>query len=465
MTTPPPSVPERYERPHHLWVCGRSQRGEPCRSGPDRRGRCGGQNECRPVRRGDRWHCTRPILAGGPCAEGATPDGRCGRPPARCQPLRTPRGWTRFLMRWTFFATIGLVLVITYGARVLELISPGPLNPFHSAIDHCAVCHVAAEKGPRGWLRLALGRTDPRPDNARCLTCHPLGNHAQAPHSLDPDILKRHEAKMADWPSPPVLPVTLHRAASLLNPDLGRQTPLECGLCHQEHRGHTIQERWWAEDRCNACHRRATARFVADHPPFASYPHTLRTAIKFDHRSHLRKHFSGKLADKAPRDCHHCHPDDGIGNRIAAIRFQPACGACHVDQIREVFRSGPKGLTFISLPPLDLDTLRARGVAIGEWPATSDGALSPFMSALFADTEAVTRAYTTLAGVDTQNLAAATPAQLEAIATWVWTIKGFIFDLLTQGRPVLAERLQRLLGTAPDAQILAQLSGQMPADL
>ncbi|MBF0137392.1 MAG: cytochrome c3 family protein [Magnetococcales bacterium] len=464
MDDPVPSQ-ENYERPNHPWICGRAIQGNACRSGPDHKGHCGGQSECRPVRRGDRWHCARPALAGGPCPEGPSPEGQCGRPLPTCQPVRNLRGLRRLLARWSILVAVGLILSITYGNRVLEFISPGPLSPFHSSIDNCIICHAAAEKGPRGWIKLALGRPDIQPDNLRCLKCHPLGTHAQSPHSLDPQVLKKLEPKVAEWPDPPPLPVSLHMAAPLLNPDLGRQHPLSCGLCHQEHQGHFMQETWWAQDRCNSCHRKATSRFDQDHPRFVDYPHQEQTSIKFNHRTHFQKHFHGKLADKAPKNCSVCHPDNGRNNMVSSIHFQPACGTCHIDQIREVFQSGPKGLKVLSLPPLDLDVLRQRGVAIGEWPGNSDGDLSPFMPGFFHGYPEFETAFAMLNGMDTLNLTTATDSQLTAIATLVWNIKEFVFELLISGRPALAKRWQNLLGERPDYHLLAQLSGQMPADL
>ncbi|MBF0176486.1 MAG: hypothetical protein HQL63_06515 [Magnetococcales bacterium] len=368
-------------------------------------------------------------------------------------------------MRWSLLTALGLVLFVTYGPKVLEFISPGHLNPFHSSIENCSVCHAAAERGPRSWLRLAVRRSDPQPDNLRCLKCHPLGEYAQSPHSLDPQFLKKLEPRVSEWPSPPVLPVTLHMAAPLLGSDLGHEKPLECGLCHQEHQGQSLQESWWGQDRCNSCHRKATARFDQDHPPFVGYPHREQTSIKFDHRSHFQKHFLGKLADKAPQRCQTCHPENNVGNMVSSIRFQPACGSCHIDQIREVFQSGPKGLKALSLPPLDVDALRRRGVAIGEWPTASDGELTPFMPSFFSGSPEFMAAFSLLSNVDTMNLASATEAQITAISTLVWSIKELVFDLLAHGRPALANRLQHLLGERPDYHSLAQLSGQMSAEL
>src|SRR5882762_8393546 len=84
-----------YERPNQNWICGRACLGEPCLAGPDRKGNCQATCECRPLKKRDRWHCTRPTSLGGPCAEGPLPNGQCYRPLPKCQPVRSLRAWRR----------------------------------------------------------------------------------------------------------------------------------------------------------------------------------------------------------------------------------------------------------------------------------------------------------------------------------------------------------------------------------
>ncbi|MBF0623977.1 MAG: cytochrome c3 family protein [Magnetococcales bacterium] len=454
-----------YERPTRTWVCGRSLEGRACRAEPDARGNCPGRRECHPVQRQDRWYCARPQSAGGPCAEGPAPDGTCGRPRQYCHPLRHLTVWRKIWTRWALIVACGVVLAVTYGDRVLNYVSPGPLSPAHSSIEKCATCHAAARQGPRGWLRLATGAQDPLPDNMRCLQCHPLGQAPQAPHSLDPPELKKLSRAAGEVERESPLVLSVHGAARVLTPDLGLEKPLACGLCHLEHQGASPRTSWWAEDRCNACHQRPTVRFSQDHPRFIGYPHQVQTSIKFDHRSHFMKHFLAPGQKNVPGDCLACHPSNGMGNLLASIRFKPACGGCHADQIREMFRSGPRGLPILSLPGLDLDTLRTRRVDIGEWPEGADGEISPFMTVFFAGFPGFQEATVALKGLDTTDLSRATPEQLAAVKTVAWGIKEFFHDLLTLGRPGLARRLRFFLGERPGASDLGQLTGHLPADL
>src|ERR1041385_686019 len=86
-----------YERPNQAWICGKAADGAPCRIGPDAKGHCRADFECRPMletREGEtkgRYRCTRPAEHGGPCASGPLPDGACSRAIPPCVPIRTLR--------------------------------------------------------------------------------------------------------------------------------------------------------------------------------------------------------------------------------------------------------------------------------------------------------------------------------------------------------------------------------------
>lgn len=77
-----------YERPNQKWVCGRTALGDPCRIGPDGKGCCQADFECKPRRDDDRWECTRPPIAGGECETGPLPDGTCCMTIPPCTPVR-----------------------------------------------------------------------------------------------------------------------------------------------------------------------------------------------------------------------------------------------------------------------------------------------------------------------------------------------------------------------------------------
>jgi hypothetical protein len=51
---------------------------------------------------------------------------------------------------------------------------------------------------------------------------------------------------------------------------------------------------------------------------------------------------------------------------MAVAPFEKTCSACHIDQITGKERvSGPKGIAFLSLPGLDVATLKKKNADIG----------------------------------------------------------------------------------------------------
>ena len=75
-----------YERPDSKHRCGRHRFWQKaCWQGPDHKGHCGGSSECQPIKIGERFECTRPIRAGGPC-DSPNPDGSCSQQHQPCKP-------------------------------------------------------------------------------------------------------------------------------------------------------------------------------------------------------------------------------------------------------------------------------------------------------------------------------------------------------------------------------------------
>ena len=92
-----------YERPGDNWLCGRSLTGEPCQTAPGPDGQCQARFECSPLKKGDRWKCTRPQRLGGECENGPSPAGACSIPARKCTPIKNfqaPHGDTGRSGRW-----------------------------------------------------------------------------------------------------------------------------------------------------------------------------------------------------------------------------------------------------------------------------------------------------------------------------------------------------------------------------
>ncbi len=135
----------RYERPNQNWVCGHTARGQPCRVGPDRRGRCRASSECQPRLDGERWTCTRSPDAGGKCPDGARPDGSCSRPIQSCVPVRSLRARRRQAVLWVVAFAIGLLALGLEGPAMMAMLSPGPVALEHGEIRNCNGCHESFE--------------------------------------------------------------------------------------------------------------------------------------------------------------------------------------------------------------------------------------------------------------------------------------------------------------------------------
>ena len=87
---------------------------------------------------------------------------------------------------------------------------------------------------------------------------------------------------------------------------------------------------------------------------------------------------------------------------MAVAPFEQTCAACHPGQIIGKERvSGPKGIAFLTLPGLDLQTLRKKKASIGEWPEASEAELTPFMKVMISRSE---RGRALIKSVDRLNL-------------------------------------------------------------
>jgi hypothetical protein len=264
----------RYERPTSRWVCGWAAEGRPCPMGPDGKGRCSAelQGKCEPVKRGDRWHCTRPEAFGGPCDPGPRPDGSCGRPQPThpvCQPrlsLRARRG----RLTWACVAlTVGALSMLIAGSPREWFINPGPLASQHAMLEaqfgksgSCSQCH-----GPDGFSQALTGGLFQPVSDTACLKCHAAPAHHPSPQQI---------------------------AA-------GSAMAQRCADCHTEHRGPEHHLSRVADRTCTTCHgnlpavrpqttvaRRVTS-FAADHPEARLIAARAidETPLRFEHQVHM----------------------------------------------------------------------------------------------------------------------------------------------------------------------------------
>jgi hypothetical protein len=322
-----------YERPTARRRCGRGVLwGTPCPGGPNPDGSCGGTADCAPVRaRGDRYECRRPVALGGACAEGPLPDGRCAhrRPP--CSPRPTFRVWRGRFALVALGAVVALLVAFAEHGRLtpagINSVTPGPLFGPHAGFapqGACSTCHQAHGAG-LGAMAVAL--FEPADMAAKCTACHVFEGNARTAHNTTfPD-----------------------------RPDLDE---VMCERCHRDHRGADVDLDDIDDRACAGCHAKRFDDFATGHPPFpASYPHDRESAIKFDHASHIGKHFSDpKVADKAPTSCAACHDVAASGAAVLPKGYGETCAACHDGQIAD------RTLVILGLPEFAANALDAEAV-------------------------------------------------------------------------------------------------------
>lgn len=456
-----------YERPNQTWVCGRSAVGQPCPAGPDARGICQATCECTPVRKGDRWVCTRHAAFGGPCMPGPLPDGQCARHIPKCTPVRSLRS-KRFL-------TVLLVTATTAGALLLALgtksgrrfLSPGELSFQHSSIgSQCSDCHAhaGAQMAPIEWL--AGAATSPAEDGGRlCLKCHDLGAHPFDPHGTGLGSLRKaraaHPATSASTP-----PVRIALAGLIAGNPLDRSEALSCATCHREHQGkeHTLTK--LSDQQCQSCHSVQFASFSQGHPPFQNYPFRRRTRLNFDHVLHYRQHFTEeRVAASAPQNCAACHEQDAKGHQMLVKPFALTCAACHQEQIKGKGRAGSPGVAVLRLPGLDVPAFEDKNIFIGDWPEFAEGTLTPFMRILLSGDPETRAALDRLDGVDLVNLAKANDARLNDAARLAWVVKELFFDLTAKGHAAIEQRLLAADKRYTSAQPIEHLAGLLSLDV
>lgn len=443
-----------YDRPQDEWTCGRAAEGCPCIYGPGPKGECRATGQCLPAKKGDRWICTRAISLGAECEPGPRPDGTCGCPVPPCRPQRSLRAERGQLVWLMVCLALGLIVLALWGQAQAEWSIPGPLTTQHAVSAHrCADCHVESS----GFTLSAGARSiRVRQHNQLCINCHDLGSHSDSPHGVAASELL--DIARTQQRAPGVRPLALV-AAHAVGPSEG----LACATCHREHRGQDPNFKHLSDQQCQVCHQAQFASFASGHPEFAGYPYERRTRLQFDHVTHFQKHFPDLRAPAPPpTSCAECHEPTADGRQMLVRGFERTCAQCHASQIEGTDRAGAKGLAFLRLPAFDLATLASAGADLGEWPAFCEGGLTPFMRWLLEGDEPARTALTTLGNQNFADLKSATPAQKAAAAQLLWSIKGLLADLVTQGQPVIMHRLGPPAG---DQTTMVQRTGQFSADV
>ncbi|HEX3889996.1 MAG TPA: cytochrome c3 family protein [Verrucomicrobiae bacterium] len=325
---------QSYSRPNQKWICGHACEGQPCRQGPDEKGRCRATAECKPVletRPGEtkgRWRCTR---SDGACESGPLPDGSCCRPVAKCSPVPTLRVWRgRTTLAIVAISCAMLLILLGNPPWRNKFIIPGEISSAHSGDafaalakthglnQNCGACHVAGNSGPHGIVKAAMRANPGFFAIQQFMTASGGGVTA-----IDESCGKCHVAH--DFHHP-------------------KATEISCTFCHAEHHGKMIAAT--TDANCDFCHSDAAKmsfartennvpavihHFADDHPQFRFITEKLRDqdTLKFNHALHLTGATIPNLPGGAKLDCAFCHQPDAAGAFMKPVNFENNCRVCH----------------------------------------------------------------------------------------------------------------------------------------
>ena len=361
---------------------------------------------------------------------------------------------------------VGWAFLLSKDTRFLM---PGPLASPHAAIESCSACHANSGNGKLSWIH-GLVTSDPLADSKACLTCHKMPDTAFNAHGASAEMLDQSTRRLTKIAAKTPAPRSARMQSVAFPTDGMVARGLECATCHQEHQGINSNLDKISNEQCRSCHVVKFDSFDGRHPKFENYPFKRRTRIIYDHAGHFGNHFveasKKDPARRVPATCSTCH-NSGEDRRLMAVApFEQTCSACHLDQIIGRERvSGPKGIAFLSLPGLDLQTLRKRRAAIGEWPDSSEAPLTPFMKVMISRNQRGRSLIKAVDGLNLQDLSRANEAQIKAVTSLVWEIKGLFLALIKgKASDVLAD-LNIGGGAKITANLVADLSASIPRDV
>ncbi len=453
------------------WICGHRAFGQPCGAGPGSSGVCTATYRCTPTLLNGAWVCDRPASNGGACEAGPLADGSCCNPAPACTPIRSVQAQQDSLARWFGLAVLGIVAAAIGFSADTKLLMPGPLATSHSSIQDCSGCHANVGKGQLGWLHTLANAANPKKDNATCIACHKVGDGAMSPHGLMPRQLRANIGTQRDSDVSRDSPLIRRVRDYLLPVEKISKKEVFCATCHKEHRSAKIDMTSMSDNRCQTCHTVQFTQFDKDHPEFKSYPFARRTRIKFNHGSHIDKHFpewNEKHADRrdGPDACASCHTTAGSKQHMKVKPFAQVCASCHLGQIVGKERaSGPQGVALFALPGIDLATIKERGLSVGEWPSESEAELTPMTKFLLGGSASRRSLLTKVENLDLLDLTKASPEEVTAVVRLAWEIKRLLHALMATKTSEVMRRLGLITGVEVDQNLMTKLVATLPRDV
>jgi hypothetical protein len=369
---------------------------------------------------------------------------------------------------------LALVTIVSLGsafflAKDMQFLMPGRLASVHGAIEKCSTCHTKSGDGPLSWIH-SLVAGDPLADSKACLTCHKMPDTAFNPHSAATDVLEQSTKRLVQFVGERPAPQWAKAQSAAFPTHAVVERGLYCATCHQEHQGANFKLAKISNEQCQTCHVVKFDSFDGNHPTFENYPFKKRTAIIYDHAGHFGKHFPEVAkkdpAKRIPATCSTCHNSRADKRVMAVAPFDQTCSGCHLDQITGKERvSGPKGIAFLTLPGLDLQTLKSKNAPIGEWPAASEAELTPFMKVMIGRHERGRALIRVVDKLNLQDLTNASDDQIKAVTDLVWEIKRLFHALIAGKASDALGNLNIHCGAKLSATLIADLTASIPRDV
>ncbi|MDA7948481.1 MAG: hypothetical protein MPJ78_13530 [Hyphomicrobiaceae bacterium] len=381
--------------------------------------------------------------------------------------LRTRRN---IISAWVAVLSAGLfILSIAYVSDTRHFM-PGPITMSHGTLEQCTDCHTNVSKGQFGWLRAIVAPVDHDKDTKACVSCHMIGDGARNPHSLELARLDAYVKRAEASPEASKRSTSARVREAALPVDQTFPDGVPCATCHKEHNGQLFNLKSMADTQCHTCHSVQFNDFHTSHPEFDSYPFRRRTRINFDHTGHFKKHFpewrTKKNAKQVPPTCTNCHTATAEVGYMDIKPFAEICSSCHIDQITGKERAtGPKGITLLSLPGLDLETLKEKNADVGEWPEDAEGEISPLMRLLIGRDDAHRKTLKVTDELDLLDLTEATDEQIAEVRKLALEVKRLFYALTTDGMSDFFRRIKSATGARISQDLATQLSASMPLDV
>lgn len=384
---------------------------------------------------------------------------------------KAPRPKREVVSWWTAILTAGVLMLAIGHSADTKLLMPGPISTAHSSLGQCSDCHSNVKDGQLGWLHSIVAVADPNKDSSTCLTCHKMGKAALQPHGLEVAKLDAYVREIRSKPTAQAMPLQSRIREAVFSTKDTFADGVFCATCHKEHQGGDVKLKDMADAQCHTCHSVQFDNFKTSHPEFNGYPFRRRTRINFDHSSHFKKHFPEWDAKKVnagqtPGICADCHTASPQNGHMNVKPFATICSACHIDQIVGAERAtGPKGIALLTVPGIDVATLREKNIQIGVWPDESEGELGPLMKLLIGRNAEGRKTLAATDKLDLLDLTDASPEQIEQVGKLAWEVKQLFYDLAISGTADVMKRLDPAAKPGADQVPLESLTASMPRDV